>query len=209
VRPAVFVDRDGTLVEDVGYCCRPEDLRLLPGAAPAVALLNRAGLPVVVVTNQSAVARGYLSPQGLDAIHARLREVLAAGGAHLDAIYVCPHHPRDGCPCRKPKPGLLHRAAADLGLDLARSYVVGDRAADVEVARAVGAAAVLVETGPPEAQAEVLAAGPPDHRRSGGSSGSAGAGGPRVPHAPRRPAVRCAGPEPLLGSNATGRSAAW
>ncbi len=162
MRPAVFLDRDGTIAEDVHYCRRPEDFHLLPRAADAIALLNRADLPVVVVTNQSGIARGYFTWGTLAAIHATMHAGLAAGRAQVTGVYVCPHHPDDGCECRKPRPGLLHRASADLDLDLSRSYVVGDRAMDIQVARACGCRAILVDTGPPDARERAADAGPPD-----------------------------------------------
>jgi heptosyltransferase-2 len=124
----------------------------------------------VVITNQSGVARGIITTAALEAIHSRLRNLLEAGGAVLDGIYYCPHHPDDGCPCRKPQRTLVDRAAADLGLDLSLAYVVGDQKRDVELARKVGARAVLVTTGPTSLQA--LASleeegQPPDHRAAG------------------------------------------
>lgn len=153
-RPAVFLDRDGTLTEEVGYVNHPRRLRLLPRSARAIRRLNEAGIAAIVVTNQAGVARGYFSEEVLQAVNAALVAQLEHEGAHLDAIYVCPHHPTEGeppyrvdCDCRKPKPGLLHRAAADHGLDLTRSTLVGDRPSDLVAARAVGAAAVLVLTG--------------------------------------------------------------
>lgn len=153
-RPAVFLDRDGTLTEEVGYVNHPRRLRLLPRSARAIRRLNEAGIAAIVVTNQAGVARGYFSEEVLQAVNAALVARLKDEGAHLDAIYVCPHHPTEGeppyrvdCDCRKPKPGLLHRAAADHGLDLTRSTLVGDRPSDLVAARAVGAAAVLVLTG--------------------------------------------------------------
>lgn len=153
-RPAVFLDRDGTLTEEVGYVNHPRRLRLLPRSARAIRRLNEAGIAAIVATNQAGVARGYFSEEVLQAVNATLVAQLKDEGAHLDAIYVCPHHPTEGeppyrldCDCRKPKPGLLHRAAADHGLDLTRSTLVGDRPSDLVAARAVGAAAVLVLTG--------------------------------------------------------------
>ncbi|MBI4560632.1 MAG: HAD family hydrolase [Candidatus Rokubacteria bacterium] len=152
--PAVFIDRDGTLSEEVGYVNHPKRLRLLAGSAEAVRLLNRAGLRAVVITNQSGVARGYFSEEVLHAVNAELVAQLKAQGAFLDGLYVCPHHPREGkppyrarCDCRKPKPGLLLRAAGELGLDLAASYMVGDKISDVAVGRRAGAASILVLTG--------------------------------------------------------------
>jgi D-glycero-D-manno-heptose 1,7-bisphosphate phosphatase len=153
-RPAVFMDRDGTLTEEVGYVNHPRRLRLLPRAAQAVRRLNEAGIAAVVVTNQAGIARGYFSEDVLQAVHATLLAQLKDEGAHLDGIYVCTHHPTEGaspyrldCDCRKPRPGLIHRAAADHGLDLRRSALVGDRPSDLLAARAAGAAGVLVLTG--------------------------------------------------------------
>ncbi len=153
-RPAVFIDRDGTLTDEVGYVNHPKRLRLLPRSAEAIRRLNAAGVPAVVVTNQAGIARGYFSADVLDAVHAELRAMLGREGAHLDGVYFCPHHPTEGeppfrtrCECRKPKPGLLLKAAADLDLDLARSVMVGDKPSDLEVAPQVGARGVLVLTG--------------------------------------------------------------
>lgn len=168
-RPAVFLDRDGVLVDELDFLVDPEALRLYPGVAAAVHTLNALGWVVVVVTNQSAVARGLLDERGLGEIHERLREHLAQGGAHLDAIFHCPHHPTAGrepyrrvCDCRKPAPGLLQRAARLLGLDLARSWIVGDSARDLEAGAAVGVRGILVATGKGEREhARLLAAGRP------------------------------------------------
>ena len=153
-RPAVFIDRDGTISEEVGYVNHPKRLRLLPRSAEAIRRLNAAGVAAVVVTNQAGVARGYFSEDVLHAANSALAAQLKDAGAYLDGIYVCPHHPTEGrppfradCDCRKPKPGLLHRAAADIALDLLASTVVGDRASDLAVAPAVGARSVLVLTG--------------------------------------------------------------
>ena len=153
-RPAVFIDRDGTLTEEVGYVNHPSRLRLLPRSAEAVRRLNEAGIAAVVATNQAGIARGYFTEELMHAVHERLVETLKDAGAHLDGLYVCPHHPTEGmppfradCDCRKPKPGLLLRAARDLDLDLGASTMVGDKASDLLVAPAVGAHAVLVLTG--------------------------------------------------------------
>jgi D-glycero-D-manno-heptose 1,7-bisphosphate phosphatase len=153
-RPAVFIDRDGTLTEEVGYVNHPSRLRLLPRAAEAIRRMNAAGVAAVVVTNQAGIARGYFSEDVLDAVHDSLRAQLGLAGARLDGLYACLHHPTDGavpyraeCECRKPKPGLLRRAAADLGLDLTRATMIGDKASDLVPGRAVGAATVLVLTG--------------------------------------------------------------
>ena len=153
-RPAIFMDRDGTLSEEVGYINHLARFRLFPFAAEAVKLINRSGFLAVVVTNQAGAARGYFPESQIEEVHASLRTRLEAGGARLDGIYHCPHHPaavtealRLDCDCRKPRPGLVRRAEADLGIDLGRSYVVGDRPGDLELAWSVGARGVLVRTG--------------------------------------------------------------
>lgn len=151
--PAALLDRDGTVIRDVGYLRRVEELELLPRAADAIALLRRHGLKVVIVTNQSAVARGLLTEAELAAIHRELTQRLAESGAPLDGLYYCPHHPTEGwgahrraCECRKPGIGLARRAAADLNLDLARSYVVGDQASDMEFAERIPAQGFLIQS---------------------------------------------------------------
>lgn len=154
MKPAVILDRDGTLIEEAGYLDRLERLVFYPYSVDAVRLLNQAGFVVVVVTNQSGIARGIVEERFVHEAHAHISARLAAGGARVDGYYYCPHHP-DGaraeyrltCDCRKPAPGLLHRAAKDLGLDLPRSFAVGDRWQDVEAGTAVGARGVLVRTG--------------------------------------------------------------
>ena len=153
-RPAVFLDRDGTLIEDVGYVDRLERLRLYPWSVEAVRLLRRAGYAAVVVTNQAGVARGMIGEQVVVEVRDRLQQDLARAGARLDGHYYCPHLPdapvaayRRRCRCHKPAPGMIRQAAAELSLDLARSVVVGDRWTDVRLARAAGTAAILVETG--------------------------------------------------------------
>ena len=148
MRRAVFLDRDGTIAEDVNYCRRPEDFRMFPRAAEAIAMLNKAGLAVVVVTNQSGIARGYFTEETLAQIHEKMRDELARQGAWVDAIYYCSHHPDDGCGCRKPGTDLFHRAAEELELALAGSYVIGDREMDVLAGQALGCQTVLVDTGP-------------------------------------------------------------
>jgi D-glycero-D-manno-heptose 1,7-bisphosphate phosphatase len=151
---AFFIDRDGTINVDVGYLASPDGLEIYPGAAPAIRLINDAGLKAVVVTNQSGIARGLYTEQILDSIHDRLRLDLAKDGARIDAIYYCPHHANLGqppyrlnCDCRKPRPGLLFRAAQEHGIDLSRSYVIGDKASDINLAKNVGAGSALVLTG--------------------------------------------------------------
>jgi D-glycero-D-manno-heptose 1,7-bisphosphate phosphatase len=153
-RSAVFLDRDGTLIEEVGYLDRPERVDLYPWSIDSIRALNRAGVRVVMVTNQSGVARGFFDEAMVAAVHARIAALLAAGGAHIDAYYHCPHHP-DGkvpeyaraCDCRKPGRALVDRAVEALGVDPARSFTVGDRWLDVALARTVGAKGVLVRTG--------------------------------------------------------------
>ena len=153
-RPAVFLDRDGTINEQMGYINHITRFHLLPGVGAAIRSLNQAGLPVAVVTNQSGLARGYFPESLLDEVHEKMRRQLALEGARIDGLYICPHHPeakeerfRLACNCRKPKTGLLEQAAAEMGLDLARSYVVGDRWSDLRCGAAVGATTVLVLTG--------------------------------------------------------------
>jgi D-glycero-D-manno-heptose 1,7-bisphosphate phosphatase len=152
--PAVFLDRDGTLIEDVGYLRVPEEVSLFPWTVDAVRALNRAGFPVVVITNQSGIARGLLTETMLDVVHRHLSSLLEAGGARVDAYYYCPHHPTGSvaeyvrrCECRKPGRELIDRAAADFNIDPSRSFVVGDKWLDVGAARAVGARGLLVRTG--------------------------------------------------------------
>jgi D-glycero-D-manno-heptose 1,7-bisphosphate phosphatase len=144
---AVFLDRDGTINEEVEYLGDPQDLRLIPGAAEAIRLLNQAGVPAIVVTNQAGVGRGYFSKARVEAIHQQLAKQLAAHGVRLDAIYYCPHHPDEGCECRKPNPGMLNRAAQEHGVDLSRSFAIGDKVSDLEAGRRARCRTVLVLTG--------------------------------------------------------------
>jgi D-glycero-D-manno-heptose 1,7-bisphosphate phosphatase len=150
----VFIDRDGTLTEEVGYVNHPRRLKLLPRSAEAIRRLNAAGIPAILVTNQAGVARGYFSEEILHAVNDKLVALLKDEGAYLDGLYVCAHHPTEGappfraaCDCRKPRPGMLQRAARELGLDLTASTVVGDKISDVDMAAPVGARGVLVLTG--------------------------------------------------------------
>ena len=154
MKPAVFLDRDGTINEQMGYINHIDRFHLLPGAAEAIRRLNLARIPVAVVTNQSGLARGYFPESLLIEVHRRMVAELARADAHVDGIYICPHHPeakeerfRVECDCRKPKIGLFVRAARELGIDLARSYVVGDRWSDLKAAAACGAKGILVLTG--------------------------------------------------------------
>ena len=153
-RPAVFLDRDGTLLEEAGYLDRLERLVFFPYTVDAVRLLNRSGFVVVIVTNQAGIARGIFKEAFVADAHRHISEQLSRGGARIDAFYYCPHHPeavvealRQDCECRKPRPGMFTRAAEELGLDLARSFVVGDRWHDLEAGQRVGARGLLVRTG--------------------------------------------------------------
>jgi len=153
-RPAVFLDRDGTMIEDVGYLDRLDRVAWFPWTVDAIRALNRAGLPVVVLTNQSGIARGFFTESFVDETHRHMTAVLAAGGARVDAYYYCPHHPSGTvseyarrCDCRKPGRGLVDRAARDLGIDPASSFVVGDKWLDVELGRRIGGRGILVRTG--------------------------------------------------------------
>ena len=162
-RGAVFLDRDGTIVEDPGYLHDPAAVRLLPGAAAAIRRLNEAGWLAVVVSNQSGIARGMFTTADYHAVQRRLEELLAAAGARLDASYFCPHHPEltGPCPCRKPGTRLFEEARDALGIDLRRSWFVGDRPSDLEPARRLGGRGLLVLTGEGErhrAQAAALGA---------------------------------------------------
>lgn len=151
---AVFLDRDGTLIEEVGYLDRPDRVTLYPFATDAVRALNRAGIRIVMVTNQSGVARGFFSEAVVNDVHSHIAGLLAAGGARIDAYYYCPHHP-DGCvseyavacECRKPGRALVDRAVRELGVDPERSFAVGDRWADIGLARGIGGRGILVRTG--------------------------------------------------------------
>jgi D-glycero-D-manno-heptose 1,7-bisphosphate phosphatase len=154
VKRGVVLDRDGTLIEEVGYLSRLDQVSFFPYSVDAVRLLNRAGLTVIVATNQAGVAKGLFDEAFVAETHRRIAEVLETGGARVDAFYYCPHHPegtidryRMACECRKPKAGLLQRAAADHQIDLRRSFMVGDRAHDLEAALAVGASGALVRSG--------------------------------------------------------------
>ena len=145
---AVFIDRDGTIAKDAHYCRRVEDFEILPTVPQAIRLLNQHGFKVVVITNQSGVARGYFTEATLRQIHQHMSRELAKYGARVDAIYYCPHHPDDGCQCRKPGPGLILKAAGELGINLGGSFMVGDGEMDVKAGKAAGCHTVLVTTGP-------------------------------------------------------------
>jgi D-glycero-D-manno-heptose 1,7-bisphosphate phosphatase len=148
-RRAVFLDRDGTIVDDPGFLHQPAHVKLLAGAAEGIRRLNAAGYLVVVVTNQSGIARGLYTVADYRAVEKRLGELLAKQGAHIDVSYFCPHHPQapEPCACRKPRTKLFFDAQAALGIDFARSWWVGDRLSDVQPARTLGGKAILVATG--------------------------------------------------------------
>ncbi|HEY6270053.1 MAG TPA: HAD family hydrolase [Candidatus Acidoferrum sp.] len=147
LHPAVFLDRDGTIAEEVGYLNHASRFRMFPFVAAAIQRLNEAGLPVIVVTNQSGVGRGYFPESLVLTVNELMTRQLAEVGARIDAIYYCPHVSAGNCSCRKPKTGMLDRAAQELDLDLQRSFVVGDRYGDMELARNARARSILVRTG--------------------------------------------------------------
>jgi D-glycero-D-manno-heptose 1,7-bisphosphate phosphatase len=153
-RKAIFMDRDGTVCEEVGYVNHVDRILLLPRSAAAIKAANDAGYQTVVVTNQAGVARGYFAESLVDGVHDRVREMLAEQGTRLDGIYYCPHHPEVGppayrkdCTCRKPRPGMLERARDEMGIDLDASYMVGDSAKDLGAGQRAGTTNVLVLTG--------------------------------------------------------------
>jgi len=143
---AVFVDRDGTLNEDHGYVTSPEQLVLFPGVPKALARLNDLGVRVILVTNQSAIGRGFITAHDLHLIHGRLAKLLAADGGIIDAVYYCPHVPSEGCACRKPNIEMIQQASEHFSLDLSQCYFVGDKCSDLEAAHNAGVSGVLVLT---------------------------------------------------------------
>lgn len=168
--PAVFLDRDGVIVEETGYLHKPEDIRFIDGAPEAIARLNQAGLPVIVITNQAGVGRGYYGWGEFEAVQSRIEERLAEAGAHLDAVWACGYHPEGrgalgvDHPFRKPKPGMLLDAQKEMGADLERSWLAGDKVIDVEAGLAAGlAGSILVRTGYGRQQESQLRPGPKVH----------------------------------------------
>lgn len=155
---AVFLDRDGTINEEHGYLREPEAVTLLPTVCEALALLNALHIPVIIVTNQSALGRGLMSMVEFDAVNAALWELLQECDVHYDALYYCPHAPdlTPPCACRKPRPGLLLQAAEDFNLDLSRSYIIGDKQSDLDAGYVVGCHTILVRTGLGEATYQAL-----------------------------------------------------
>ncbi|MFO1044664.1 MAG: HAD family hydrolase [Planctomycetaceae bacterium] len=154
IRPGLFLDRDGTVIEEKHYLSRSEDVELLPTVGQTIARMNSLGIPVAVVTNQAGIARGYFPESQIAKVHARVDELLAAFNARIDHYEYCPHHPVEGlgdyridCDCRKPKPGMLTRSAGALQIDLPRSLMVGDRMGDLEAGANAGCHSSLVRTG--------------------------------------------------------------
>jgi len=145
--PAVFLDRDGTINEEVGYLNHISRLRLLPGVAEALKLLKNAGFKLIVITNQSGVARGYFPLSLVDEVHKEIQKRLRRRGVQIDDFFVCLHSPDEGCNCRKPKPGLVLEAVKQHGILLEKSYVIGDKAVDLELAQNLGIKGILVLTG--------------------------------------------------------------
>jgi D-glycero-D-manno-heptose 1,7-bisphosphate phosphatase len=151
---AILLDRDGVINREVNYLGRPQDLELIPGVVDAIASLNARSIPVLVVTNQAGVGRGYYTETDVDLVHDALQNLLALGGAKIDRFYYCPHHPTAGigkylksCTCRKPEPGMLLQAAADYDLDLTQCYLVGDKTSDMISGWNAGCKTILVQTG--------------------------------------------------------------
>ncbi len=145
--PAIFLDRDGTIIVEKNYPSHPDQVALADGAAAGLLAMAKHGYPFVVVSNQSGIGRGYFSVEQADAVEQRVIELLAREGLAVAAWYRCPHAPDAGCACRKPAPGMIHSAVRDLDLDPTRSFVIGDKWCDIELAAAVGAVGVLVTTG--------------------------------------------------------------
>jgi len=147
MRPAVFIDRDGTINEQMGYINHISRFRLIPGVAEAISLLNKNDYLVIVVTNQSGAARGYFPEELIHKVNEKMREILDRYGARIDAIYFCKHLPEEGCSCRKPKTGMIDAACRDFSIDLSRSYVIGDMCVDMELAKNAGIRGIMVKTG--------------------------------------------------------------
>lgn len=147
---AVFFDRDDTLNIDPGYLSDPQKMKLFPEAYEAVRLVNEAGLLAIVVSNQSGIGRGLITPEQLQAVNQRMLDLLAAKNAHIDRLYHCPHHPHANCACRKPRTALVEQAAKELDIDLRHSFVIGDRQSDIDLGRNMGGTSVLVQVKPPQ-----------------------------------------------------------
>jgi len=141
---AVFVDRDGTINANLGYIDDPNDLKIYPSVAKGIKILKENGFKIIVITNQSGITRGYFSEEILEKVHQKMKNELSKKGASIDAIYYCPHHPNDGCNCRKPNTGLFQQAIRELNIDVKRSFIIGDRMLDVEAGYKIGCKTVLV-----------------------------------------------------------------
>ncbi len=141
---AVFIDRDGTINRDVPYCSRPEDFELLPGVGEGISLLKESGYKIIVVTNQSGIARGFFTEEMLEKIHNKMKKDLAQYNASVDAVYYCPHHPDDKCDCRKPNPKMIFDAAKDFNINISQSYVIGDSDKDAEAGKRAGCKKALI-----------------------------------------------------------------
>jgi len=173
LHPAVFLDRDGTITPEVGYIIDPDKLEILPGAADAIKKLSAAGFKVIVITNQSAVARGMMNISALEKINGRLCSLLEEQGARIDGLYYCPHHPTEGnkeytrpCDCRKPAPGMFIKAAKEHRIDLSKSYIIGDKLSDISMAPALKAKGILVKTGYGESELESFSSSAGFHMNS-------------------------------------------
>ncbi|MCC7201577.1 MAG: lipopolysaccharide heptosyltransferase II [Nitrospirae bacterium] len=163
---AVFIDRDGTINEEVGYVDSPDKFHLLPGVSEAIRRLNDQDIPAIIISNQSGIARGYFSADFVNRLHMKMTAELEKQGCRINGIYVCPHHPNDGCACRKPRPGMLLKAAKEHGITLHSSYVIGDKIIDIQTAHGVGAKGILVMTGYGAEElrkASMSSEGKPDH----------------------------------------------
>jgi len=147
LRRACFLDRDGTIIEDVGYLADPSRVRALPGAVEGLRMLRRHGLMLVIVSNQYGIGRGLITPEQHALVDARVKAMLAADGVPLDAAYYCPHVPEDGCACRKPRPGMIEQAANEHSIDLARSFMIGDKLSDIDAGLAAGCITALLGPG--------------------------------------------------------------
>ena len=143
----VVLDRDGTIIVERNYLSDPAQVELLPGSAAGLRRMRDLGLGLIVITNQSAIGRGFIDRTRLDQIHERMGELLKSEGVQLDGLYFCPHLPEEGCNCRKPAPGLLRTAAQELNFDASQSFVIGDKVCDIELGQRVGATTILVRTG--------------------------------------------------------------
>jgi D-glycero-D-manno-heptose 1,7-bisphosphate phosphatase len=146
-RRFVLLDRDGTITVERNYLSDPDQVELLPQVGAGLRRMTQTGLGLIVVTNQSGIARGFFDEQRLEEIHARMNQLLNAEGVQLDGIYFCPHTPEGDCECRKPRPGMVQRAAADFGFDPKQCFVIGDKPCDIDLGHAVGATTLLVRTG--------------------------------------------------------------